>query len=332
MGALDKKQKAYFKEPRRFADAWNGILFQGREVIRWDELEECDSVLTCEEGSGVERTADVIMKKTKDGRLLAMLMLENQKKQDYSLPARVFLEEALAYNGQVRAIKNRNKWMLRIEMDGGELMYQFLKEDRLRPVVMMVLYWNEEEWDGANSLEELIDFEGAEELREFVPRYPIRVIDVAKLRDPGRFRTDLRSVVEYFQRRNDKDAFREYYETCAEAYELNKQGIEVVSKLVGSAELSNLIKTKKSKGGNEKMCKAITELIEEGKEEGKREERANTEREKIRAEMAETRADEEKTRADEEKTRADVAERENELLRAEIERLKKAMEANPQNR
>ena len=53
---------------------------------------------------------------------------------------------------------------------------------------------------------------------------------------------------------------------------------------MGSKELSKLIRTKKTKGGKEKMCRAITELIEggkaEGREEGKREERANTRREK----------------------------------------------------
>ncbi len=312
MGALDKKQKAYFKEPRRFADAWNGILFQGQEVIRWNELQECDSVLTYGEGKGVERTADVIMKKTLDGKLLAMLVLENQEKEDYSLPVRLLLEEALAYNSQVRAIKNRNreKWKIRIECEkDGEILYQFTKKDRLRPVVMMVLYWNDEEWDGANSLDELIDFDEAEEMRDLILKYPIRVIDMSKLENPGRFQTDLRSVVEYFQRRNDKESFWEYSKTCDERYDLDSQGVEVVKELVGSAELGELIKKSKKKGDQLSMCKAIMELIEDAK----KEERVNTEREKARADEAEANLEEEKARAEKE-----IA-----YLRAEIERLSK---------
>ena len=75
MGVLDKKQKDYFEDPKRFADIWNGILFGGFEVIRWEELSECDSVLTYGRGKGMEKTADGIMKKTADGKLLAIMIL-----------------------------------------------------------------------------------------------------------------------------------------------------------------------------------------------------------------------------------------------------------------
>ena len=255
------------------------------------------------------------MKKTEDGKFLAMLILENQEAEDYSLPVRLLLEEALAYNNQVRAVKRRNReeWKIRIECENaGEILYQFTKKDRLRPVVMMVLYWNDEEWDGANSLNELIDFDGAEELREFVPDYPIRVIDMSKLENPERFQTDLRSIVEYYQRRNDSEAFYEYSKACEAQYDLDPQGIEVVSELVDSSELGELIRKAKDRGGNLNMCRAITELIEEAK----KEERFNTEREKQRADEAEANLEEERTKMSD-------AEKEIAYLRAELERMKK---------
>lgn len=61
---------------------------------------------------------------------------------------------------------------------------------------------------------------------------------------------------------------------------------------------------------------------EAGKEEGRNEERKNTEREKNRADAEKSRADVEKNRADSEKNRADKAEEEIIHLREEIERLK----------
>lgn len=40
MGQKDLAQNQYFRDKRRFADVCNGILFQGREVIRPEELQE----------------------------------------------------------------------------------------------------------------------------------------------------------------------------------------------------------------------------------------------------------------------------------------------------
>ena len=318
MGALDKKQKVYFSDPKRFADAWNGILFGGLEVIRWQELSECDSVITNGEGKGEERIADAIMKKTSNGTFLAMLILENQRGKDYSLPVRLFHEEALAYKRQANVIERRNEKLWKdLEQYGdlGKVFYYFRRTDRLRPVVMIVLYWNEEPWDGANSLDEMIDFRGAEELRPLVPKHPVQIVDMSRFEDKECFHTDLRSVVEYFQRRNDKEAFREYYNQCEPEYELDTEGREVVSELVNSAELKKLIKKRKGKGESESMCKAITELIEEGREEGRKEGREEAQ---ARIEAAEA--------------KASAAEEENEKLRAEVERLKKRLERGGENK
>ena len=169
----------------------------------------------------------------------------------------------------------------------------------------------EEPWDGANSLDEMIDFRGAEELRPLVPKHPVQIVDMSRFEDKECFHTDLRSVVEYFQRRNDKEAFREYYNQCEPEYELDTAGREVVSELVNSAELKKLIKKRKRKGEKETMCKAITELIEEGREEGRKEAQA-------RIEAAEA--------------KASAAEEENEKLRAEVERLKKRLERGGENK
>ena len=45
MGQLDLQQSEYFDSKTRFADAYNGILFNGESIIQPEELEECDSVI-----------------------------------------------------------------------------------------------------------------------------------------------------------------------------------------------------------------------------------------------------------------------------------------------
>ncbi len=88
MGELDKKQKVYFEDPRKFADVWNALVYEGEQVVSWKGLRECSPVLVHAEGEGTkERTPDVCMKQTANGEMLAILILENQKEVDYGMAA-----------------------------------------------------------------------------------------------------------------------------------------------------------------------------------------------------------------------------------------------------
>ena len=45
MGQKDLSQSDFFEDKRRFADVFNGVLFEGREVMKPEELEADDSVV-----------------------------------------------------------------------------------------------------------------------------------------------------------------------------------------------------------------------------------------------------------------------------------------------
>ena len=207
MGVLVKKQKGYFEDPRKFADLWNALVYEGDEPV--------------------EKVADCVMKQT--------------------------------------------------------------KEDRLRPVSTLVLYWNDREWDGANSLHELIDFKDVEGLKEFVPEFHLHVYDMSKVKHLERFRTDLSTLVGLYQRRGNKEEFREFGRHCEEAgkeKQLDRLGLEVLGELVKSKRLINLINTIK-KEEEQSMCKAIENIYEEGLEKGREEGREAALREAARADAAE---------------------------------------------
>ena len=297
MGELDKKQKVYFEDPRKFADVWNALVYEGEQVVSWKGLRECSPVLVHAEGEGTkERTPDVCMKQTANGEMLAILILENQKEVDYGMAARVFLEEAMAYERQARGIRRRNRELYENTKGAGHLgkyLYFFGKEDRLRPVSTLVLYWNDEEWDGARSLHELIDFGGAEWMRELVPEFRLRMYDMSNVEHLERFRTDVGTLVGLYQRKEDKEAFREFgsrAEVEGGGRKLDELGMEVLGILVKSKRLMKLLDTKKEKE-ELTMCKAIDDIYEEGREEGikegKEDERKNTLREAARADSAE---------------------------------------------
>ena len=84
MGKEDKSLKNYFEDPRRFADAWNAVVYKGQQVIKAEELHEVNSVFTAVTGSvEEERIADMVMKRTRDGNDLGILVLENNDKTDF---------------------------------------------------------------------------------------------------------------------------------------------------------------------------------------------------------------------------------------------------------
>ena len=188
----------------------------------------------------------------------------------------------MEYDRQVSEIVKKNRDELRTRKDhknedvlsentsstAGEYMYQFKKTDRLRPVSTLVLYWNSEPWDGAKTLHELVDFTGCEEMKGITGDFKLNIINIDAIQNGDELfhNRDVKDVVNLYQKRNDKIAFKEYIDTQKI---FDRESIEVVTEMVTSKELKEYMQTnKENKGGNLDMCKAITDLIEDGRKEG----------------------------------------------------------------
>lgn len=276
MGTKDKKQKVYLSDPKRYADIWNGFVYGGEQVLKWQDLIEENTVLTYDEdGKSEELTSDIIMKRTNGGQTYGIHIVENQQTIDYSMPVKILLEEAMAYEKQVRRIKRRNK-KLREVLDkqhntAGEYLYHFLKNDRVRPVTTLVLYWGDGEWDGATTLKELINFNGVEDMEKFIPNYPIRVVNVAEWTDVSRFQTELRTLLALFTKRKNKQEFKAYADEHPKEMEMDKESMEMLATLVGSKGLVNYVEEKMKEEDKKNMGNAIDDLIEDGRNEGRQE-------------------------------------------------------------
>ena len=100
MGQKDLQQSEYFDSSVRFADAYNGILFNGNPIIKPEELEECDSVFVqlFETQNGQKIIADKV--KRWRGQHLAILPIETQSYIDYRMVLRIMMEEVMAYDKQ----------------------------------------------------------------------------------------------------------------------------------------------------------------------------------------------------------------------------------------
>ena len=278
MGNEDIRLKVYLEDKRRYADLWNGGVFEGREVVKASQLLEANPVLhKADKDATLERNRDLVMKQSQDGQCFAIFTVENQEMIDYSMPARIMLQEALEYNRQIKTIAKRNK-AAGIYYDSGERLYKFRKDDRLHPVVTLVVYWGEEEWTGAKTLHDMIDFRNinqsaGEELKKLVPEYPLHFLDLSTFEHFEYFKTELRPLLELFKRRNNKREFVEYIEANEDHWNMDDESWYMLSQLTHSQSIKQLIKEKnrKSKGkenGGMRMCKAIEDLKNDARAEG----------------------------------------------------------------
>ena len=76
MGKEDIKLKAYLEDARRYADLWNGSVFNGEQMLRTEELQIVSPVLTKAYGEIVlEKTRDLVMMQSKTDKLYPIVTL-----------------------------------------------------------------------------------------------------------------------------------------------------------------------------------------------------------------------------------------------------------------
>ena len=179
MGEKDIAQKILEAHNDVFSDIVNVLLFNGKEVLSAQELEDqspnsfykADGKLR-----GLERD---VAKRWKMGNIrLACVGLENQTSADSDMPLRV-----MGY-------------------DGAEYRSQLLgdKETKSRyPVVTLVLYYGyKDHWNQPTSLKERLDIPA--EFDPYINDYKLNLFEIAFLRreQVELFRSDFRIVADYF--------------------------------------------------------------------------------------------------------------------------------------
>lgn len=298
MGKKDAVAKEYMRDPEVFADAFNHYLYQGRKVIKPENLQELDVASTTtfygDDGKAIpiQRIRDVLKKATvmTDGRVAYLLVLgiENQILQHFAMPVRVMAYDVAEYIRQVDAAEKSRGKGGKAKLKG-EFLSEFHSTDKLIPVVTLVIYLNPNPWTAPRSLHEMFDFQDAE-LLQYVPDYKINLIEPFSMTDKDfdKFRTDLSPVLKFLKNAGSKRKLQELTESDA-TYD---------SIAWKTATMLNTITDSKLKFGRRKervnMCQAIREMREEseaigeargraegraegrveGREEGRAEERA----------------------------------------------------------
>jgi len=266
MSKKDTVTKAFMRENTVFADAFNYLIFNGKKVIQ-TELVQLIAKGKNNKNESVQKYRDilkaaVIMEDENADYLL--LGIENQTEIHYAMPVRNMIYDALQYGNQVAAIAAQNvkekKAPTRAEFLSG-----FYKADKLRPVITLVLHFGADPWDGATSLHEMMDFP-LEEMRTFIQDYKIHLIDPAALEpdELEKFSTSLREVLGCIKYSKDKEKLSSFIRNNT------RMMLEINAARVIQA-ITNITLDLSEEVEEVDMCKAIDDMMQDSREEGKAE-------------------------------------------------------------
>lgn len=150
MGKGNAAVKQWLGNPRRFADLFNGIVFQGKQVILPEDLHpatgETDILVSDKnkKAKEVQRYRGIIMR-WEQGAYLALLACENQENVHYAMPVRNMLYDSLSYVEQIRQSWKHLESSEKQKVTGAEFLSRFRKEDKLVPVITLVFWHVDEE-------------------------------------------------------------------------------------------------------------------------------------------------------------------------------------------
>lgn len=265
MGEMDLKHSEYFESNIRFADAYNGILFGGEQVIKPEELEESDSVFVqlFEKEKGKKIVADKV--KTWRGQHLAIIPLETQTYIDYRMVLRVMQEEISAYEKQRKKFLD-NMRLKGEKLENDEFVCEMKKEWKFTPVVPLVIYLGKNKWDAASTLYELIDIEDI--LKPFINNYRLNLYDYHNETDFSKFKTENKYLFKLLYYSDDKEKIKQILNDVYNDDNLSIYVDKILLNTIGvSFNLESIIEIKNGKE-RVKLIKAIEDMINEGKAEG----------------------------------------------------------------
>ena len=244
MAGKDATEKILESYNDVFSDIVNVLLFQGKQVLTADELEE-EAPRTYYKADGklheIERD---VAKRWKNGNIrVACIGFENQTAADPDMPLRV------------------------IGYDGAEYRAQLLAENpasRRYPVVTLVLYFGyERPWNGPLSLKERMDI--PEELEAYVNDYRINLFQIAYLTQEQvqSFQSDFRIVADYFVQKREKG---DYVPSTQEITHV-QETLQLLSVMTNDRRFEEIYNERNSvEGGLHNMCDVLDRAVNKGED------------------------------------------------------------------
>lgn len=282
MSVADAETKAYLSNADRFADIFNFWIYNGEEVVKAADLKELDTAsIVLPYGNDAKQPTqkfrDILKLYTamRDERAIYLALgIEAQSHIHYAMPVRNMLYDAMNYAEQVTAITNAHR-KAGTKMTGAEFLSGVCKEDRIMPVITLVISFSPQPWDGPMSLHEMLGVTD-ERLLAFVPDYRLKLLSPERIDEPdfAKFRTGFGAIMQFIKHQQDESM---EWIAGAKGFEaIDRETASLIKTTTGTdisfdeeGEMINMckawdnsLKQAKNKGAEEKQVENIRSLME----------------------------------------------------------------------
>lgn len=286
MGTVNTATRQFMMKNEIAADVFNFLLYDGQQIIQPENLTELDTAAADFpyalqfsdghdhssariEGQPLEKYRDILKQltlKTDGETVYAILGIENQDSIHYAMPIRNMLYDALSYSRQIKQLKDMHQrnhdWK---GHSGDEFLSGLHKEDRLYPVITVVVYFGPEKWDGPTSLHDMLQVSD-KRILSMIDNYHIHLITPESLdqNNIDKFHTNLREVLLFIKQTTEKQSMLNLIRTDPGYKNLDPEAVMVMT------ACTNIDIRYKIKEGKVDMCKAFDDLTAELLTEGKK--------------------------------------------------------------
>ena len=190
MGEKDILEKKLLMFNDVFADFVNGIMFDGKDVVKEGELVDLSgwSHYKGDDSKHRFQDRDVVKLWKKENVVISLIGIENQDIPDKNMVFRVLSYDGASYRTQL--VEEESRKRKKNSGIDGELQDIF-------PVITFVIYYGEEEWRHETTLHKRLNLDS--ELKHYVSDYSINLIDLKKLSedDINKFKKDFKLIADY---------------------------------------------------------------------------------------------------------------------------------------
>ena len=228
MGRKDVITKEYMEDTEVFADVFNHMIYKGEKVIDPKNLKELDTanVIIPYGADGAEvpyqkyRDVFKILCAMEDENAVYLLLgVENQSNVHYAMPVKNMVYDSLEYAAQVQKAEashkkaRKEKEPKEKKPDSAEFLSGFYREDRLLPIITVVVYFGADSWDAPRSLHEMLVVQD-KNILSLVPDYRINLIAPGEMSEEELelFTSNFREVMQFIKYSKDTEKLSQLVE------------------------------------------------------------------------------------------------------------------------
>ena len=178
-------------------------------------------------------------------------------------PVKNMVYDALEYAGQVENSARSHREAKQWPSTSGEYLTGFYKDDRLIPVITVVVYFGSDTWNAPRSLHEMLSVHDPEIL-SLAPDYRINLFSPAEIKDKelNKLQSNLREVMLFIKYAKDKRKLKELTSENSSFQSLELKAAQVIDSITDI----NLRFTETERSVN--MCQAVQEICDDTRAEG----------------------------------------------------------------